>query len=96
MKKLNTSVAFQKFLKDNGIVVPGCGRQKVVTGGRITFSNGTCGGFKNADEFAKGDPENFLNTVQADPKASKAINNADASVMKNVFKWAAKDIKRPT
>ena len=96
MKKLNTSVAFQKFLKDNGIVVPGCGRQKVVTGGRITFSNGTCGGFKNADEFAKGDPENFLNTVQADPKASKVINNADASVMKNVFKWAAKDIKRPT
>ena len=96
MKKLNTSVAFQKFLKDNGIVVPGCGRQKVVTGGRITFSNGTCGGFKNADEFAKGDPENFLNTIQADLKASKAINNADASVMKNVFKWAAKDIKRPT
>jgi hypothetical protein len=30
MKKLNTSVAFQKFLKENGIVVPGCGRQKVV------------------------------------------------------------------
>lgn len=59
MKKLNTSVAFQKFLKENGIVVPGCGRIANKEGGRITFSNGTCGGFKNADEFAKGDPEGF-------------------------------------
>ena len=48
MKKLNTSVAFQKFLKENGIVVPGCGRIANKEGGRITFSNGTCGGFKNA------------------------------------------------
>jgi len=99
MKKLNTSVAFQKFLKDNGIVVPGCGRQKVVNkkaGGRITFSNGTCGGFKNADEFAKGDPEGFLDAVKADPKASKAINNADPSVMRSALSWASKDIKRPT
>jgi len=96
MKKLNTSVAFQKFLKDSGIVVPGCGRQKVVTGGRITFSNGTCGGFKNADEFAKGDPDGFLNTVKADPKAAQLINNADSGVMKNAFAWAAKDIKKPT
>ena len=96
MKKLNTSVAFQKFLKDNGIVVPGCGRQKVVTGGRITFSNGTCGGFKNADEFAKGDPEGFLNTVKADPKAAQLINNADVGAMKGAFAWAANDIKKPT
>ena len=96
IKKQQASVTFQKFLKDKGIVVPGCGRQKVVTGGRITFSNGTCGGFKNADEFAKGDPENFLKTIQADSKAAKAINNADASVMKSAFNWAKKDIKRPT
>ena len=96
MKKLNTSVAFQKFLKENGIVVPGCGRQKKVEGGRITFSNGTCGGFKNADEFAKGDPDGFLNTVKADPKAAQLINNADSGVMKSAFAWAANDIKKPT
>ena len=96
MKKLNTSVAFQKFLKENGIVISGCGRQKRVEGGRITFSNGTCGGFKNADEFAKGDPDGFLNTVKADPKAAQLINNADSGVMKNAFAWAANDIKKPT
>ena len=96
IKKKQTSVAFQKFLKENGIVIPGCGRQKVVTGGRITFSNGTCGGFKNADEFAKGDPENFLRTVQADSKAANVINKARPSEMQKVFKWAAKDMKSPT
>ena len=96
MKKLNTSVAFQKFLKENGIVISGCGRQKKVEGGRITFSNGTCGGFKNADEFAKGDPDGFLNTVKADPKAAQLINNADSGVMKSAFAWAANDIKKPT
>ncbi len=96
LKKSQTSIAFQKFLKERGIVVPGCGRQKVVTGGRITFSNGTCGGFKNADEFAKGDPENFLRTVQADSKAANVINKARPSEMQKVFKWAAKDMKSPT
>ena len=101
MKKLNTSVAFQKFLKENGIVVPGCGRLKKVEGGRITFSNGTCGGFKNADEFAKGDPEGFLKTVNADPKASQLIESAAGSAkgqvsLKGAFSWASKSLNSPT
>ena len=96
IRKQQTSVGFQKFLKENGIVIPGCGRQKGVTGGRITFSKGSCGGFKNADEFAKGDPENFLRTVQADANAANVINKARPSDMKRVFKWAAKDMKSPT
>ena len=101
MKKLNTSVAFQKFLKENGIVVPGCGRIANKEGGRITFSNGTCGGFKNADEFAKGDPEGFLKTVNADPKASQLIESAAGSAkgqvsLKGAFSWASKSLNSPT
>ncbi|MHA2039969.1 MAG: hypothetical protein ACW98X_26455, partial [Promethearchaeota archaeon] len=101
MKKLNTSVAFQKFLKENGIVVPGCGRIANKEGGRITFSNGTCGGFKNADEFAKGDPEGFLKTVNADPKATQLIESAAGSAkgqasLKGAFSWASKSLNSPT
>ena len=101
MKKLNTSVAFQKFLKENGIVVPGCGRIANKEGGRIAFSNGTCGGFKNADEFAKGDPNGFLKTVNADPKASQLIESAAGSAkgqasLKGAFSWASKSLNSPT
>jgi len=101
MKKLNTSVAFQKFLKENGIVISGCGRIANKEGGRITFSNGTCGGFKNADEFAKGDPEGFLKTVNADPKASQLIESAAGSAkgqasLKGAFSWASKSLNSPT
>jgi hypothetical protein len=94
-KKLVSSVTVQKVLKQNGIVIPGCGRIQKNVGGRITFSNGSCGGFDNADDFAKGDPENFLKTVQNDPKASKLMRETDPSNLQKILKSVVKDTKSP-